>query len=132
MSVKIFKISGNTFSNCKIHPVLYHFFLRLKDTLGTEMVHRRKRTSHTAIEIIYRNPFGGAPTGRLNTLPEAEKWGFWVICRQQDRKNKPVFYHSHIVYQLFLSPVHPKKRREQQTVITPLHARAPISESYSY
>ncbi len=37
--------------NCNIHPVLYRFYLHLKDTLGAEIVHRRKRTSNKAIEI---------------------------------------------------------------------------------
>ena len=104
--------------NCKIHPILYKFFLRLNDTLGAEIVHRRKRTSSTCIEIVFYNNIG-VPTGRLNTLPEAEKCGFWVICRPQT-KPKYMFYDNHRVYQLFLSPVHPKKRREMNPVIISL------------
>ena len=111
--------------NCKIHPVLYHFFLRLQDTLGAEIVHRRKRSSNMAIEIIYFNEALIAPTGRLNTLPEAEKWGYWVICRPQTKKQH-MFYKGHRVYQLYLSPVHPKKRRETQTVIRPLAEYAEV------
>ena len=65
--------------NCKIHPILYQFYLRLKDTLGAEIVHRRKRTSRMAIEVIFYTDTSFVVTGRLNTLPEAEKWGFWVI-----------------------------------------------------
>ena len=102
--------------NCKIHPILYDFFLRIHDTLGAEIVHRRKRNSATSIEIIFYCDDFLIMTGRLNTLPEAEKWGFWVICRLQPNK----FYNGHQVYQLFLSPVHPKKRRELQTTITSL------------
>jgi hypothetical protein len=102
--------------NCKIHPILYDFFLRIHDTLGAEIVHRRKRNSATSIEIIFYCDDFLIMTGRLNTLPEAEKWGFWVICRLQPNK----FYNGHQVYQLFLSPVHPKKRREMQTTITSL------------
>lgn len=117
MAIKLFKISNDPIRNCKIHPILYHFFLRLKETLEAEIVHRRKRTSDRSIEIIYKNHFGAAPTGRLNTLKEAEKWGFWIVCRLQTKNHTPVFYHDRLVYQLFLTPVHPKKRREHQPII---------------
>ena len=105
--------------NCKIHPVLYHFYLRLKDVLGAEIVHRRKRTSNKAIEVIFHCEESFIMTGRLNTLPEAEKCGFWIICRPQTKPDR-MFYKGHRVYQLFLSPVHPKKRREMTKIITPL------------
>ena len=111
--------------NCKIHPILYKFYLRLNETLGAEMVHRRKRTSRMCIEVIFYNDIC-VPIGRLNTLPEAEKCGFWVICRQQT-KPKYMFYKDHEVYQLFLSPVHPKKRREMNPVIIPLREVAAIA-----
>ena len=106
--------------NCQIHPVLYHFFLRLKDTLCAEIVHRRKRPSRTCIEIIYNADGVPIPTGRLNTLREAEKWGFWVIGREQTKPERMI-YRGRRVYQLFLSPVHPKKRREMKKTIIPLH-----------
>ena len=105
--------------NCKIHPVLYHFYLKLKDTLGAEIVHRRKRTSSMSIEVIFYSDEMLVATGRLNTLPEAEKCGFWIICRPQTKPDR-MFYKGHRVYQLFLSPVHPKKRREMTKIITPL------------
>ena len=100
--------------NCKIHPVLYNYYLRLKGALGADIVHRRKRTSSTSIELIFYCDF--VPTGRLNTLPEAEKWGYWVICRLQS-KVKYMYYKKRRVYQLYLSPVHPKKYREMEHVI---------------
>ena len=106
--------------NCKIHPVLYHFYLRLKDVLGAEIVHRRRRTSNKAIEVIFHCEESFIMTGRLNSLPEAEKCGFWVMCRPQTKPDR-MFYKGHRVYQLFLSPVHPKKRREMTKIITPLH-----------
>lgn len=107
--------------NCKIHPVLYNFYLRLQDTLGAEMVHRRKRISPMSIEVIYYCDEFTVPTGRLNTLPEAEKWGFWIICRPQTKK-RYMFHKGHRVYQLYLSPVHPKKKREMIKHITPLNS----------
>ena len=103
--------------NCKIHPILYKFYLQLRKLLGAEMVHRRKRCSKTCIEIIYHCDNFLVMTGRLNTLPEAEKCGFWIMCRLKTN----TYYHNHQVYELFLTPVHPKKRREMIPTITPLH-----------
>ena len=105
--------------NCKIHPVLYHFYRRLRETLGAEMVHRRKRNSSTCIEIIFNCAELCDIRGHLHTLKEAEKWGFFVICRPQTNP-KRAFYHGHRVFQMFLTPVHPHKRREMNTIITPL------------
>ena len=106
--------------NCKIDPILYNIYLRLHDTHAAEMVHRRQRRSKTSIEIIYYCDERFIIIGRINTLPEAEKWGFWVVCRLKPH----TFYHGHQVYSLFLTPVHPKKRREMIQTITPLHQTA--------
>ena len=129
MPIKISKIAVSEAKNCKIHPVLYHFFLRLKDTLGAEIVHRRTRKSSMAIEIIFWNEELALFKGRVNTLKEAEQSGFWIICRPQTNP-KHMFYKAHRVFQLFLSPIHPFKRREQKTVLTPLSAteRTAVSE----
>ena len=112
--------------NCNIHPVLYRFYLRLKELLGAEIVHRRKRTSNKAIEIIFHCEEQFIMTGHLNTLPEAEKCGFWVMCRPQT-KPEYRFYKNRRVYQLFLSPVHPKKRRCRKKTITPLRQAESIA-----
>lgn len=93
----------------------------MQDTLGAEMVHRRKRISPMSIEVIYYCDEFTVPTGRLNTLPEAEKWGFWIICRPQTKK-RYMFHKGHRVYQLYLSLVHPKKKREMIKHITPLNS----------
>ena len=121
MSIKISKIFRPIAPNCKIHPVLYAFYLRLHDTMDAEIVHRRKRTSNMCIELIFYCSDIPVMTGRLNTRKDAEKCGFWVICRPQTKQNN-MFYAEHRVYQLYLSPVHPKKRREMQSEITPLSA----------
>ena len=121
MSVKISKILPNKARNCKIHPVLYQFYLRLKTALKAEIVHRRKRTSTTCIEVIFHaDKLSNTISGRLNTLPQAEACGFWIMCRPQTNQ-KHRFYKGHQVYLLYLTPVHPKKRRETQHIITPLH-----------
>lgn len=123
MAVKISKISVTSAKNCKIHPVLYKYFLRLKDTLGAEIVHRRKRSSSMCIEIIFRSAFINGFEHHVNTLKEAEECGFWVICRKQTKRGH-TSYKDHQVYQLFLSPVHPHKRRESVPEITPLSSVA--------
>ena len=112
--------------NNKIHPILYKFYLRLRDVLGAEIVHRRQRKTSMYIEVIFYCDDRFVMTGRLNTLPEAERWGYWVICREQSKRSR-MWYKEHRVYQLFLSPVHPKKRREIQSVIVPLSAAPSIA-----
>ena len=103
--------------NSHIDPTLYNIFLRLKDTLGAKIVHRRRRSSSTCIEIIFCNALTKYLIGRINTLPEAEKCGFWIMCRPQTKRGH-AFYHGWMVFQLFLTPVHPKKRRERQALTT--------------
>lgn len=101
----------NKVKNCNINPILYDFYLRLKQTLGAHLVHRRKRPSDNCIEIVFYNDLYTLLHGRLNTLKEAEAWGFWVICRPQT-KRRHTSYDNRKVYQLYLTPVHPKKRNE--------------------
>jgi len=64
--------------NNNIHPILYKFFLILRNKLGAEIVHRRKRRSNMCIEIIFLSDLiQQPPLGRLNTLREAEECGYW-------------------------------------------------------
>lgn len=114
--------------NNNIHPVLYKFFTYLKKLLGAEIVHRRKRRSDMCIEIIFLVDLLRAPTGRLNSLSEAEECGYWVICRPQTKRGHTV-YKDHRVFQLFLSPVHPKKRRERIRFITPRTTPASVPQA---
>lgn len=131
--IKIIRLSdiATGAPNCKIHPVLYSFYVRLHNTTGAQMVHRRKRTQSMCIEITFPGKlFASPPTGRLNTLKEAEECGFWIICRPQTRP-KHMFYRGLRVYQLFLSPVHPKKRCATHQTITSLHQSSPITTQSS-
>ena len=113
--------------NNNIHPILYKFFLILRNKLGAEIVHRRKRRSNMCIEIIFLSDLiQQPPLGRLNTLREAEECGYWVICRPQTKRGHTT-YKGNKVFQLFLTPVHPKKRRESIRFITPRTASAPSS-----
>ena len=97
--------------NNNINPILYNVYLGLHDRLGAIIVHRRHRKSNTSIEIIFTSPAIKEYTGRINTLKEAETCGYWVISRRQT-KGKHLTWRGHAVFQLFLSPVHPKKRHE--------------------
>lgn len=97
--------------NNNIDPVLYNFYLSLKKELGAKMVHRRRRKSTTCIEIVFNNDLIKSVSGHLNTLKEAEKCGYWVICRRQTKRGHKS-YRGKTVFQLFLTPVHPKKRNE--------------------
>ena len=97
-------------TNCKIDPILYNFYLRLRDKMGAEIVHRRRRKSTTCIEIVFDSKFESLQ-GRQNSLKEAEQCGFWVVCRAQTKRNHGS-WHGRAVFQLFLTPVHPKKRNE--------------------
>ena len=105
--------------NCKIHPILYKYFLKLRAKLGAQIVHRRKRKSSMCIEIFFINELFTSISGRFNTLKEAEFCGFWIICRKQTNPRRAI-YKEHQVYQLFLTPVHPKKQYETEQIIEPL------------
>jgi len=72
---------------------------------------RRHRTarSGTYVEFIYKSNLVNDLTGRQNMLKDAEACGYWVMIRKQPSAKKG-FYKGHQVYQLFLTPVHPKKK----------------------
>ncbi|MBR4706123.1 MAG: hypothetical protein IKP02_11150 [Paludibacteraceae bacterium] len=97
--------------NNHIAPELYSFYISLKREMGALIVHRRRRTSSTCIEIIFLPPLIKEINGRLNTLPDAEACGYWIMCRRQTKRGHEC-YHGYAVFQLFLTPVHPKKRNE--------------------
>lgn len=97
-------------------------YLRLHDTLQAEIVRRHRRKSNMCIEVIFCNDYLPVPSGRINTLREAEACGFWVMLRPQ-RKKGHTHYNGRQVFQLFLTPVHPKKRREMKKTITPLNSQ---------
>jgi hypothetical protein len=99
--------------NNNINPHLYNAYLHLKDTLNAKMVHRRKRKTANSIEIVFLCDAINALSGHINTLKEAEACGFWIVCRRQTGK-KHAFYHGLPVFQLFLTPVHPKKALENK------------------
>lgn len=104
---------------------LYSFYLHLKKELGARIVHRRRRASNTCIEIVFSTTLIKQLTGRLNTLTEAEACGYWIMCRRQTKRGHSI-YRNQAVYQLFLTPVHPKKRNEAK------HLAAQTSQDVSF
>ena len=115
--------------NNHINPVLYEFFLSLKSTLGAEIVHRRQRKSPNCIEIIFRYGYHKDIRGRLNTLKEAEKCGYWIVSRAQNKRGHTI-WHGCRVFQLFLTPVHPHKRHEAQVLAARLAQEISIEPIY--
>ena len=99
--------------NSKINPLLYNYYLSLKETLGACIVHRRRRTSRNCIEIIFTNGLIEDISGHVMPLREAEANGYWYILRAQTKRGHEV-WRGHRVYQLYLSPVHHKKRHAAQ------------------
>ncbi len=124
MPQKIIKIAPSIARNCKIHPLLYKAFLSLKETMGAQIVHRRKRKSNICIEITFLNDLLTCYKGSVNSLPEAEACGFWILCKPQSSK-KHRYHKGYLIHLLYLSPVHPKKRLAIMPNITPLHAIPP-------
>ena len=104
--------------NNNINPILYQTFLCLKKSYGAEIVHRRRRKSSTCIEIVFHNTLLKSLTQHLNTLKEAESCGYWVICRRQSKRGHQI-WHGMTVFQLYLTPVHPKKRNEAKHLAAP-------------
>lgn len=96
--------------NLKTDKILYDWICHLRQSIGICLVPRRGRRKTNYVEFIITATPINAITGRLNTLREAEECGFWVVARAQ--KGKRATYHNQQVFQLFLTPVHPKKRRE--------------------
>ena len=113
--------------NSHINPILYKIYLPLHKKLGAKIVHRRHRKSSDYIEIVFLSPTVDSLEGHLNTLKQAEKAGFWVICRAQ--RGKHAIYRGRQVFQLFLSPVHPKKQRDQASSLGASHDNAASSPS---
>ena len=103
--------------NNHINSILYNCYLTLRKRLGASIVHRRKRKSSNCIEIVFCARGFESIKGHLNPLKDAEKCGFWIICRPQNKRGHTT-YHGLQVFQLFLSPVHPKKRREQALAVS--------------
>ena len=75
-----------------------------------ELVRRHRSAANGMyVEFISNSRLIEMVSGRQNTLKEAEACGYWVIIRKQLSKKKR-YYKKHQVYQLYLSPVHQKKK----------------------
>ena len=100
--------------NLKLNPVLYKNLCSLRRTFGFRIVPTRgkRRPNANSVDVIITSPLIESLSGRLNSLKEAEACGYWIICRA--RRGKRRTYKQHQIFQIFLSPVHPKKRLIQR------------------
>lgn len=114
--------------NCKMNPILYKWVCILREEIGIQLVPRREKRRPDVVDLILTHDFIYDISGHLNTYQDAEQCGYFVIIKKL-RSAKRGTYHGKRVYQLFLSPIHPKKRREmnstsEQTItISPLVAQ---------
>ena len=111
--------------NCKMNPILYKWVCILRKQVGIQLVPRREKRRPDVVDLIFTNDFIADLSGHLNSYKDAEQCGYFVILKRL-RSAKRGIYHDRRVYQLFLSPVHPKNRRwimgtsEQCIPISPL------------
>ena len=101
--------------NLKIDKTLYQWIRILRNKYQIQLVPRRGKRRANYVEFIIHSKLVKYISGRQNMLPDAEKSGFWVMIRPRTGKNR--YYHDHQVYQLFLTPVHPKKRNEAKHLV---------------
>lgn len=94
----------------KRNEILDEWVKLLKENYEIEPVRRHRSAANGMyVEFISRSPLMQFVKGHQNTLKEAEACGYWVMVRKQLSAKKR-FYKNHQVYQLFLTPVHPKKK----------------------
>ena len=109
--------------NLKMDPFLRNCIYAMRKYVGITVLPRRHPRSPNCVEVILSNEAITYLSGRLISLPEAEKHGYWLMIRPLTRGRKR-FYHGHPVFQLFLTPVHPKKKH----AIRPLVEAAALFE----
>lgn len=94
----------------KRNEILDHWVNVFRKNFNIELVRRHRDASNGMyVEFISRSPLIEWVSGRQNMLKEAEACGYWVMVRRQPSLKKR-YYKDHQVYQMFLTPVHPKKK----------------------
>lgn len=81
-----------------------------REHFDIELVRRHRGSANGKyVEFIFHSPLIEKVTGRQNTLKEAEACGYWAMVRKQTSPKRQ-YYKGHQVFQMFLTPVHPKKK----------------------
>ena len=94
----------------KRNAILNEWVKIFRNYFEIELVRRlRSSANGKYVEFISNSRLITMVKGRQNTLKEAEACGYWVMVRKQPSKKKQ-FFKNHQVYQLFLTPVHQKKK----------------------
>lgn len=112
----------------KRNKILDEWITKLKENYEIELVRRHRAAANGMyVEFISRSPLIQYIRGRQNTLKKAEACGYWVMIRKQPSAKKR-FYKNHQVYQLFLTPVHPKKKFVDKVLAATAMDFAPITK----
>lgn len=82
------------------------------------VVRRHRQKSDKCVDVIFTNDAVTILKGHINSLPDAEACGFWVMLKPRKGKIDKILYKGKLVHSLYLSPVHHKKRRETKSETT--------------
>ncbi len=94
----------------KRNEILDHWVKIFRGYYDIELVRRHRGAKNGMyVEFISHSPFVDMISGRQNMLKEAEACGYWVMVRKQTSPKRR-YYKDHQVFQMFLTPVHPKKK----------------------
>jgi len=81
-----------------------------RENFDIELVRRHRNAANGMyVEFISRSPLVKWLSGRQNMLKEAEACGYWVMVRKQTSPKRR-YYKGNQVFQMFLTPVHHKKK----------------------
>ena len=94
----------------KRNEILDEWVKVFRSHFDIELVRRHRNAANGMyVEFISRSPLIQWVSGRQNMLKEAEACGYWVMVRKQTSPKRR-YYKEHQVYQMFLTPVHHKKK----------------------
>ena len=94
----------------KRNEILDEWVKAFREHFNIELVRRHRGSANGKyVEFISHSPLMKSVTGRQNMLKEAEACGYWVMVRKQTSPKRR-YYKGHQVFQMFLTPVHPKKK----------------------
>lgn len=94
----------------KRNEILDEWVKVFRENFDVELVRRHRNAANGMyVEFISHSPLVKWVSGRQNMLKEAEACGYWVMVRKQTSPKRR-YYKGHQVFQMFLTPVHPKKK----------------------
>ena len=110
----------------KRNEILDEWVKVFRENFDIELVRRHRGSANGMyVEFISRSPLIQWVSGRQNMLKDAEACGYWVMVRLQ-KSPKRQYYKGRQVFQMFLTPVHPKKKFEDKILATVALAFSPL------